>query len=98
MAKPCTRTPADEYADALNRLEAANRELTNWRAHLQAAAEALHNPGHRHAAENSARIVYDLVAEATALTHQAGQRNRLSPCQGRTRSTGRSSTATRSGA
>jgi hypothetical protein len=69
MAIPCTRTYRDDVTDALEMLERAERELANWRAHLNALDPTA--PGHAHAAAGSARIVQALVNEAVCATRNA---------------------------
>ena len=67
MAQPCTRTYADDVTDALTLLEAAERELRNWRSHLDALL-ADPTPGHAYQATRSARIVAAAINEAACNT------------------------------
>ena len=63
MATADTRTWQDDANDALRQLEVAERELANWRAHLQAV---LNDPSEGHAlmAARSQGIVSYTVHEA----------------------------------
>lgn len=76
MAMDLPRTVADDVADALAALDAAQREITHWRAHLHhIRADA--GPGAALAARRCARIVAAVVADAVAHT-VAAQRAGLS--------------------
>jgi hypothetical protein len=67
MATADTRTWTDDATDALRQLEVAERELANWRAHLEAV---LHAPteGRALMAARSQGIVSDAVHEAARKT------------------------------
>lgn len=67
MAADLIRTTSDDVADALAALDAAVRELENWRAHLQQAV-ADPAPGVAMQARRSACVVSCLVADAGAHT------------------------------
>lgn len=70
MAQPCTRTHADEVTDALAQLAVVEREIRNWRGHLEALT---HNPepGHAVMAIRVKNIVVDAVLNAAGHTQQA---------------------------
>lgn len=70
MAKPCTRTHADEVTDALTQLADAERELSNWRGHLQAQLADPH-PGHALMAVRCKNIVVNAVLDAATHTQRA---------------------------
>jgi hypothetical protein len=73
MAQPDTRTYSDDVTDALALLDDAQREINNWRAHLN----ALHaNPSYGVArqASRSAAIVGNAIATATCDTDRATSR------------------------
>lgn len=77
MALIPPRTPADDVADALRRLDALERELPNLRAHLQRAytdpqACAMH-------AERVGRIVAAIADEVVAFTRDAAAYPRAVP-------------------
>lgn len=67
------RSSADDVADALARLDDAERELANWRAHLHRAARGA-NPGVLDQARRSARIVGACIDAARDLTGAARYR------------------------
>lgn len=70
MAKPCTRTHADEVTDALAQLADAERELRNWRGHLEAQLADPH-PGHALMAVRVKNIVVNAVLDAATHTQRA---------------------------
>jgi hypothetical protein len=70
MAKPCTRTHADEVTDALAKLADAEREMRNWRGHLEAQLVNPH-PGHALMAVRVKNIVVNAVLDAATLTQYA---------------------------
>lgn len=73
MAQPCTRTYADDVTDALTLLDNAEREIKNWRAHLNALRE---DPvyGRGWQALRSAEIVRNTINTATCDTARAAER------------------------
>jgi hypothetical protein len=73
MAADTPRTVADDAADALTALDAAARELDNWRAHLTRVV-ADPTPGVTMQARHSSRIVAGIVADAVARTTDANYR------------------------
>jgi hypothetical protein len=73
MAMDLPRSSADDVADALARLDDAERELANWRAHLRRAARGA-NPGVLDQARRSARIVGACIDGARDLTADARYR------------------------
>jgi hypothetical protein len=73
MAQPCTRTYCDDVTDALTLLDDAQRELDNWRAHLNALAT---NPSYSRSLQalRSAAIVRNAIQTAACDTARAGER------------------------
>lgn len=73
MAQPCTRTYADDVTDALTLLDDVEREIKNWRAHLNALKA---NPGYGQGLQaiRSAEIVRNAVNTATCDTARATDR------------------------
>jgi len=65
--RDATRTVDDEAAAALAGIEAAQRELENWREHVLRARRS-GEPGVAHQARRSAQIVSGCVSEAVAHT------------------------------
>jgi hypothetical protein len=72
MAQPCTRTYCDDAADALALLDDAQRELANWRAHLNAlASDPQPNPGRALQAKRCGEIVAAAINAAACNTRDA---------------------------
>lgn len=72
MAQPCTRTYADDVTDALALLDAAQREIKNWRAHLNALADDPEpSPGRAHQARRCGEIVAAAINGAVCNTRDA---------------------------
>lgn len=74
MAADIARTPTDDAAEALAALDAADRELRNWRAHLERILVDPNSPGTAHQACRSSSIVAGVVADAVARTRDAARR------------------------
>jgi hypothetical protein len=70
MAQPCTRTYADDVTDALTLLDDAQREIKNWRAHLNALREDP-NPGRARQAQRCGEIVAAAINAAVCNTRDA---------------------------
>lgn len=70
MAKPCTRTYCDDVTDALALLDTIDRELPNWRAHLNAITE---DPGYGRGlqAQRCGKIIQEAVNTALCDTIRA---------------------------
>jgi hypothetical protein len=70
MAQPCTRTHLDEVTDALARLDAAQQEIRNWRAHLEALTGDAAT-GYAIMAVRCKNIAVNAVLDAAGHTQQA---------------------------
>lgn len=70
MAADIHRTATDDATDALAALDAAARELANWRAHL---ARVQRDPSFAAAlqARRSAQVVAEVIADAVKNTRRA---------------------------
>lgn len=70
MAAPNTRTWTDDVSDALTELTAAERELRNWRAHLEALQD---NPamGYALMAVRCKNTTVNALLDAAGHTQQA---------------------------
>jgi hypothetical protein len=73
MAADIIRTVDDDVTDAITALAAAERELANWRTHLERARTDV-TPGAAMQARRSSRIVAGIVAEAVARTMDVKRR------------------------
>ena len=70
MAKPCTRTAADDITDALRELQDAQATLAVWRTHLLGLQD--HPNAHKaRGAQRVKNIAVGLVLDAAGHTQQA---------------------------
>lgn len=74
MAIADTRTWTDDVSDALTQLDVVQRELTNWRAHLE-ALQTNPAPGHALMAARVKNVAVNAVLDAAG--HTAAAYNRL---------------------
>lgn len=72
MARDLHRTTEDAALDALAALDAAQRELAHWRAHLERLA-VMPEPGIGQQAFHAARIVTGIVGQAKEHSAEAAR-------------------------